>query len=196
MKRIVFILGAVLLLASCKEKKMIVLSKGTAVVNTDNKTIKATEGSGHNEQEFMIGSSKAVFTLTTPAGESTVDLPDNGLYIVNINDTVIGSYQHYSDPKVSQAVISQESLIHQIDSLQLLSEGKNVSAANRNFFILPNKAVKISENTDAMVVGPYHRMRSAEKVDGKDPEVYRFYSINEVREMLVKLRVLTTPKKI
>ncbi len=196
MKRILFILGAVILLASCKEKKMIVLSKGAAVVNTDNKTIKATDGSGHNAQEFMIGSSKAVFKITAPAGETTVDLPDNGLYIVNINDTIIGSYQHFSDANVPQAVISQESLVHQIDSLQLLSEGKNVSAANRNFFILPNKAVKITDNTDAIVVGPYHRISSVEKVNGKDPEVYRFYSINEVREMLTKLRVLTTPKKI
>ena len=84
----------------------------------------------------------------------------------------------------------------QLDSLQLLSEGKNVSEKNRNFFILPNQAVKITENTKAMIVGPYHHMTSAETVDGKAPEVYQFYSIKEIREMILKLQVLTTPKKI
>ena len=83
-----------------------------------------------------------------------------------------------------------------MDSLQLLSEGKNVSEANRNYYILPNKAVKISNYTKSMIVGPYHRMTSAEKEDGKDPEVYRFYSIKEIREMILKLQVLTTPKKV
>jgi len=34
-------------------------------------------------------------------------------------------------------------------------------------------------------------MRSAEKVDGKDPEIYRFYSIKEIREMIAKLQALT-----
>lgn len=175
---------------------MIVMSKGKAEVNTDAKTIKATDGSGHEEQEVTLGSGKTVFKLNTPAGEATVEMLENGLYVVNVkNDTIIGSYQKYSDPKSTQQVMSQDNLKKQLDSLQLLAAGKNVSAANRNFYILPNQAVKITDNTVALVVGPYHRMRSAEKVDGKDPEVYRFYSIKEVREMIMKLQVLTTPEK-
>jgi hypothetical protein len=36
-------------------------------------------------------------------------------------------------------------------------------------------------------------MRSAEKVDGQAPEVYRFYSIREIRETIGKLEELTKP---
>ncbi|MES2002904.1 MAG: hypothetical protein V4450_00180 [Bacteroidota bacterium] len=196
MKQILFVLTAVLLLGSCKEKKMIVMSKGKAEVNTDAKTIKAIDGAGHDEQEVTLSGDKVVFKLSTPAGEATVELLGNGLYIVNVkNDTIIGSYQQYGDPKATQQVITQETLKKQIDSLQLLSEGKNVSDANRNFFILPNHAAKISDNVNSMVVGPYHRMRSAAKEDGKDPEVYRFYSIKEIRENILKLQALTVAEK-
>lgn len=88
-------------------------------------------------------------------------------------------------------LLPKESLVQKIDSLQQLSQGKNVSAANRNFFILPNQATFITANAQAQVVGPYHQMRSAEKIDGKDPEIYRFYSIKEIREMITKLQALT-----
>ncbi len=196
MKKILFLVAMIAALASCKDKKMVVMSKGKAEINTDAKTIKATDGSGHEEQEVTLGGGKTVFKLSTPAGEATVELLENGLYIVNVkNDTIIGSYQRYSDPSASKQSMTQDELKKQLDSLQLLSQGKNISAANRNFYILPNTATKITDNTNAMVVGPYHRMRSAEKVDGKDPEVYRFYSIKEIREMILKLQVLTTPEK-
>ena len=196
MKKIMVLLSTVLLFTACSDKKMVVMSKGPAEVNTDAKTIKAGDGAGHEEKEVTLGGGKIVFKLDTPAGEATVELLDNGLYIVNVkNDTIIGSYQKYSDPKLAPNMVTQEALKQQIDSLQLLSEGKNVSAANRNFYLLPNQAVKISDNTKAMVVGPYHRIRSAEKVDGKDPEVYRFYSIKEIRENIAKMVALTVPEK-
>jgi hypothetical protein len=197
MKQLLACFAAIVLLVSCSDKKMVVMSKGPAEINTDAKTIKAGDGSGHEEKEVTLGGDKAVFKLNTPAGEATVEILENGLYIVNVkNDTIIGSYVKYGDPKLAQNMVTQDNLKKQLDSLQLLSEGKNVSDANRNFFILPNKAVKISNNTKSMIVGPYHRMTSAEKIDGKDPEVYRFYSIKEIREMIGKLQVLTTPKKI
>ncbi len=196
MKQLLFIFTAIVLLASCKEKKMIVMSKGEAEINTEANTIKAADGGGHEEKAVTLSGNKTVFKLSTPAGEATVELLENGLYIVNVkNDTIIGSFQNYSNPSVSQQVMKQETLVKQIDSLQLLSEGKNVSAANRNFFILPNTAKKITDNVNAMVVGPYHRMRSAETVDGKAPEVYRFYSIKEIRETILKLQALTVPEK-
>ena len=96
---------------------------------------------------------------------------------------------------MAQNIITQESLKLKIDSLNLLVQGKNISAANRNYYILPNQAVKISSNHLSEVVGPYHQMRSAEKVDGKEPEIYRFYSIKEIREMIVKLQALTVAPK-
>lgn len=171
------------------------MSKGAADINTDNKTIKATDGAGHEEKAFVAGSGNAVYKLSTPAGETTVEFPEAGLYILNVkNDTIIGGYQKYGDPAV-QKVVTQVELKHMIDSVILLSEGKNASAANRTFYILPNKAAKISDNTTADVVGPYHRMRSAEKIDGKDPEIYHFYSIKEIREKIAEMVALTVGEK-
>lgn len=196
MKKILIVLGAVVLLASCSEKKMIVMSKGPAEVNTDAKTIKATDGTGHEEKEITLGGGKETFKISAPAGEASIELAGEGLYIVNAkNDTIVGGYQKYGDPKLVQNMVTQETLKQKIDSLNLLVEAKNISEANRNFFILPNQAVKISTNTQAMVVGPYHRMRSAEKIDGKDPEVYRFYSIKEIREMIAKMEAMTVAEK-
>ena len=197
MKKIFYLFATILVLTSCSEKKLIVMSKGPAEINTNTKIIKATDGTAHEEKVVTVTGDKVVFKLSTPAGEATVELLENGLYVVNVkNDTIIGSYQNYGDPKLSQNVVTQINLKRRIDSLQLLVEGKNVSKENRNFFILPNKAEKITENTESMVVGPYHRMRSVEKVNGKAPEVYRFYSIKEIREMIVKMQSLTVAPKI
>lgn len=197
MNKTLALLTAIVLLTACgKGKKIVVMSKGPAEINAGAKTIKAIDGSGHEEKVLMVNGDKVVFTLSTPAGEATVELLENGLYIVNVkNDTIIGSYQKYSDPKQALTSVTQENLKLQIDSLRLLSEGKNITEVNRNFFILPNRAARITENTEAMVVGPYHRMRSIEKINGKDPEVYRFYSIREIREMILKLQAMTVPEK-
>jgi len=170
------------------------MSKGAAEINTDAKTIKAKDGSGHEVKDALLGGSTISLALSSPAGDANVELVENGLYVINVkNDTIIGSYQKYGDPKLAQNMVMQEKVLRDLDSLRLLVDGKNISAANRNFYILPNHAVKISDNISADVIGPYHRMRSAEKVDGKDPEIYRFYSIKEIREMISKYEVLTTP---
>lgn len=186
-----------LLLSACSgdHKTIVVMSKGGAEIDLNAGTIQSKNGAGHEEQRLDINSKKVSFKLNTPAGEAVVDLLENGLYVINVkNDTIIGSYQKYSKADKAQAVISQESLKQKIDSLILLSHGKNVSAENRNYYILPNQAVKISGNNAAELVGPYHQMRSAEMVDGKEPEVYRFYSIKEIREMITKLQALTVSK--
>ncbi|MEO8174606.1 MAG: hypothetical protein ABI581_16040, partial [Sediminibacterium sp.] len=144
MKRILFVLLAALSLSACKEKRVVVLSKGPAEIDTDKKTIKSKDGGGHEEKAFVVGG-KGAFTVSTPAGEASVDFPENGLYILNAkNDTIIGGYQKYGDPN-ERKTITQQILKHMIDSVILLSEGKNASAANRTFYILPNTAVKISD---------------------------------------------------
>jgi hypothetical protein len=181
---------------SSDQKTLIVMSKGPADIDLNAGTIKSKDGAGHEEKKLDMNSKQVSFKLSTPAGEATVEMLDNGLYIINVkNDTIIGSYQKYTSAKLPQNVITQESLKQKIDSLNLLLEGKNVSAANRNYFILPNQATKISANPLAEVVGPYHQMRSAEMIDGKEPEIYRFYSIKEIREMITKLQALTVAPK-
>lgn len=188
-----FILISSLLVACAgNDKTIVIMSKGEASVDLNAGTIQAKDGAGHEEKLVAVNKADISFKLNTPAGEATVQLKENGLYIINVkNDTIIGSYQQYSTAGQAQKVMSQEILLQKIDSLQLLSQGKNVSAANRNYFILPNQATFITANPQAQVVGPYHQMRSAERVNGKDPEIYRFYSIKEIREMITKLQALT-----
>lgn len=194
MKNLLAILLVSSFLIACtgNDKTIIIMSKGEATVDLNAGTIQAKDGAGHEEKLVAVNKADISFKLNTPSGEATVQLKENGLYIINVkNDTIIGSYQQYSSAGQAQKVITQESLVQKIDSLQQLSQGKNVSAANRNFFILPNQATFITANAQAQVVGPYHQMRSAEKIDGKDPEIYRFYSIKEIREMITKLQALT-----
>jgi hypothetical protein len=195
MKKLLVIISTAILLTACGgDTKIVVMSKGPADINTDAKTIKAKDGSGHEEKEVVLNGDKIVFSLSTPAGEATVQLFKNGLYIINVkNDTIIGSYQQYGDPKLAPNMIMQSKMKHDLDSLRLLVDDKNVSDANRNFYILPNHAARISDNINAQVIGPYHRMTSAEKIDGKIPEIYRFYSIKEIRETIAKLEGLTAP---
>jgi hypothetical protein len=195
MKKLLSILSLVILLSACKDKKLVIFSKGPAEVNKDAKTIKAKDGTGHDEKEVTLSSSDVTYKITTPAGEASLDLPGDGLYIVNAKmDTIVGGYHAYGDPS-KQKLVTQVELKHKIDSMIELSEGKNASLATRSFYILPNKAARISDNTRSMVVGPYHRMRSAEKVDGKDPEVYHFYTLKEFREKIEELKALTVAEK-
>jgi len=88
--------------------------------------------------------------------------------------------------------MTQDELKKNIDSLKQLMQGKNVTEANRNFFIPPNTGVKISSNTKAYVVAPYHPMAGVPATDDNSaPEVYQFYTINEVRDILARLVKLT-----
>jgi uncharacterized protein YceK len=198
MKNFIVTLSTLLLLSSCSSnhKKIIVYLKGNGTVNAEAKTITASEGSGSDEKIIFYKTTDKVDLKVVGLGnEGTVSIDQDGLYVLNAKtDTIIGSYQKYSDPRLSQTMKTQEDLKHDIDSLKQLTEGKNISATNRNFYLLPKTAVKISDNLDAFVVGPFHRMTSIEKVDGKLPEVYRFYSIQEVRETIEKLTALTKAK--
>ncbi len=197
MKKIAFCIVAVISLASCKDniKKVLVLSKGTAKINKEAKTITVDESSGHEEQTFDVNSGdKVTYSVKSQAGEGSVEFPTNGYYIVNAkNDTVVGGLQNYGAVEERKTEFTQEDVKKNLDSLKALVANQNVSAANHNFFILPNQVVKITDNLDAFIVGPYHRMTSVEAKEGKTPEVYRFYSIKEVREKIDKLDAMTKP---
>jgi len=124
--------------------------------------------------------------LSVDGKESTIEIAENGLYILNAkNDTIVGSYQKYGEAKTKFDTIKQDMIKHGIDSLNLLIQNKNVSAANRNYYIAPFSAVKITGNVDATIVSPYHRMTSIEQVGDKVPEVYRFWSVKEIRDEVI-----------
>ena len=182
---------------SSTQKKVLVYAKGTATVNESTKTITASDGAGSDEKTLLLtDKAKTSINIETTNGKAAIDIPENGYYVVNAKqDTIVGSYQKYGEVHTSKLVTTQASLKQSIDSLQQLILGKNISAVNRNFFILPMSAVKVTDNLDAYIVGPFHQVTSVEKVDGKEPEVYRFYSVKEVRETIKKLTELTIGEK-
>ncbi|MFY7898913.1 MAG: hypothetical protein ACOVNY_01940 [Chitinophagaceae bacterium] len=199
MNQTIVCLTALIALAACSSnpKKVIVYFKGNSTANAETKTITVKDGAGAEEKTMDFNTAEKVSLKIEGLDEdATVEIPENGLYIVNAkNDTIIGSYQKYSDPKTSQTVITQEQLKKDIDSLTQLTMGKNISAANRNFYILPKQAAKISNNIESFVVGPFHKMTSVAKEGDKEPEVYRFYSIKEIRETIQNLTKLTIAEK-
>ncbi len=183
------VLGMVLL-ASCAagHKKVFVLSHGTAEIDTDNRKISAA-GKGHDEKTVLFhDEGKTDIQVSSQAGNATVSLDGTGVYILNIKtDTIIGSFVNYTAPKKEVDKISEEELRANIDSLEQIINGR-VSIEKKTFFILPNQAVKISDNTDAHIVTPFHQMTSIAVKKDETPEVYRFYMISEARETLQKLK--------
>ncbi len=182
---------------SSTQKKILVYAKGTATVNEATRTITASDGAGSDEKTLLLSDKeKTSIHIETTNGKTVIDIPENGYYVVNVKqDTIVGSYQKYGEAKVTKAVMTQALLNQSIDSLEQLIQGKNISVANRNFFILPMSAVKVTTNMDAFIVGPFHQMTSIEKVEGKEPEVYRFYSVKEIRETIKNLTALTIAEK-
>jgi hypothetical protein len=190
MKKLTACLSFVILLASCSvdPKKVIVLSQGTANINTDNLTI-TTSGTGHEEKTVLFhDEGNLELKLTSQVGTATVNLPEPGVYILNTkSDTIVGSYVNYTAPKTAVEKITDEKMKANIDSLEQIIAG-NVSAEKKTFFVLPNKAVKVSSNSNAHIVTPYHQMTSVSTKKGEEPEVYRFYPISEARATLQKLK--------
>jgi hypothetical protein len=191
-------LFAIVLFASCSpsgEKKILVLTRSGSTIDEDKKIITATGGSGSESKELLLtDGNKVTFQVKNGDKETAVEMPTNGCYFLNATkDTIVGSYTAYVAPKTTRDTIWQETIQRSIDSLTQLIEGKNVSAANRNFFIPPFSVAKVSDNPKAVMVAPFHKMSSLEKEDGKDPEVYNFFTVGEIRAKIAKQTEATKP---
>ena len=184
--------ACLLALTACKGHDKKVLVYASSDIQTDNtKTnITITDGTTHHEQELdFTGADPVTLNIQSPGGKLSLEAQDDGLYIVNLkNDTVIGSYQHVG-AEGGESKITQEALKMKLDSLQKLVAGQNISEANRNYFITPNKIVKITADTKAKVFGPFTTIPGAFDA-GSVPEIYKFYSIKELREIISKLAVM------
>jgi hypothetical protein len=192
-------LGAIILLTSCSghTKKIIVYANSNAQISEETKTVVNKDNTGHLDQTLTYSTGdKVTLKVTFMDGKTAaIDFPESGYYIANAKaqDTIVGGFQKYATPEQANRVMTQEELKHNIDSLKQMVTGANTNAANRTYFILPGTAAKVTENTKAEIVGPYHRMTSIAKTGDEEPEVYRFYSISEVRETIGKLEKLTGP---
>ena len=176
-----------LMVASCggNSKKVLVMASGKITI--DGNTVSLEPGTTHNEQEMIVSGDKITVKNGTTTTEQAITEP--GLYILNIkNDTLVGSYQRVGTESITKR-LTQEDLQKNIDSLQQLMAGTNVSAANKNFCIAPGKLAKITVNTNAQIIGPYLKMPSSFE-GGKEYEIYKFSTNKEMAETVEKLKKL------
>jgi hypothetical protein len=173
---------------ACKGHDKKIWLYASSDIQTDNtKTnITVTDGTTHHEQELDFpGSDPVTLNIQSPQGKLSLTATDDGLYVANLkNDTVIGSYQHVGEE--GEAKITQDALKQKLDSLNKLILGQNVSDAKRNYFILPGKIARISAQTNAKVFGPFTTIPGSFDA-GSVPEIYKFYSIKELREIIGRL---------
>jgi len=174
-------------------KKLLVLGRGELTVKDNN--IAMNDGSGYAEQTVDVTGDKAVtYNVTTPSGKTTVTIPEEkGFYLLNLKtDTVVGG-QQFLGTNGSSRTITQEQLKLNIDSLTKLTAGQNVSAAAHNYFVLPQQVIKVSENMEAKVFGPFTKIPSTLEADknGNTPEIYKFYTNTEMRQLIQNFKKMT-----
>ncbi|HZE83182.1 MAG TPA: hypothetical protein VE035_02690 [Puia sp.] len=193
-----FILAAVSMLTACKahNKKILVYASSKIEVDNTQKNITVTEGTTHHEQELEFqGSDPVTLNIQSPTGKYTLEATEDGLYIANLkNDTVVGSYQHVG-AESGDSRITQDALKQKLDSLQKLVTGENVNAANKNYFIVPGKIMKVTAETRAKVFGPFTTIPHSFDA-GSVPEIYKFYTNKEEWEIINRLTIMTIGKKV
>lgn len=189
------LLTAILFLIACSshQKKILIYANSKIGVDESQKNITVTDGSTQIERELNFnGSGPVVLNVSSSMGKFTLEATDDGLYLANLgNDTIIGSMQHIGN--VKQTRITQEQLKFQLDSLNKLVKGTNISPEAKNYFIVPGKIEKISTFTTAKIFGPFTPVPSAFDA-GSVPEIYKFYDISEINDIINKLTVMSKYK--
>ncbi|HEV3412018.1 MAG TPA: hypothetical protein VG101_06040 [Puia sp.] len=177
-------------LAACKghEKKILIYASSDITVDDAKQHVTVSEGTTHHEQELDFSSGSPVtLDVQSPQGKLSVTAADDGLYILNLEvDTVVGSFRHVGADNGTPH-ITQDQLKKSIDSLQKLIQGLNVSETNRNYFIPPGKMVRITAETKAKIFGPFTSIPGSFDA-GSVPEIYKFYTVPEEREIIDKLQ--------
>jgi hypothetical protein len=173
---------------ACKghEKKIVVYASSNIQIDDTKQHITVSDGTTHHEQELDFTTGDPVnIDVQSPVAKVAIIAPDDGLYVLNLkNDTVIGSFQHVGTTGESR--ITQDQLKQKLDSLKKLVMDQNVSEANKNYFIAPGKIVRISSNPKGKVFGPFTTIPGSFDA-GSVPEIYKFYTISEVREIIGNL---------
>jgi hypothetical protein len=181
-------LTALACLTACKghEKKIVIYASSNIQIDDTKQHVTVSDGTTHHEQELDFATGDPVnVDVQSPVAKVAIIAPDDGLYVLNLKpDTVIGSFQHVGANGESR--ITQDQLKQKLDSLKKLVMDQNVSEANKNFFIAPGKIVRISSNPKGKVFGPFTTIPGSFDA-GSVPEIYKFYTISEVREIIANL---------
>jgi hypothetical protein len=181
--------AGLIFLSACTShsKKILLYASSEIQVDNSQQNITVTDGTTHHEKELEFsGSAPVTLNVQTPAGKFTLEAKEDGLYIANLKtDTVVGSFQHVGT-EAGEGRITQDQLTQRIDSLKKLVLGQNQSVVNRNYFIPPNKISKITTATNAKIFGPFTSIPGSFDA-GSVPELYKFYTNGEVRDIIAKL---------
>ena len=178
---------------SAHQKKILIYANSKIQVDESQKNITVEDGTTQVEKELNFsGSDPVVLVVNSPRGNYSIEAPEDGYWLANLGtDTVVGSLQHTGS--IRQTRVTQEQLQVQLDSLNKLVKGANISEAAKNYFIIPGKIAKITSLTGAKIFGPYTPVPSAFDA-GSVPEVYKFYDIGEVYDIIHKLTEMSKYK--
>lgn len=169
------------------------MANGKLTIDQSKQKLKLDPSNTHNEEELVFNSGdKVTISVETPDGTKTFDVTNDGTYLLNLKvDTLTGGIVNYSSAGRASSM-SREQLDHMIDSTQQLIEGKNVSDASKNYFIIPGNLKKITDNTNARIVGPYKGIPYQVE---EGAEVYKFFTNKQQRESLGDLLNRMNTKK-
>lgn len=167
------------------------MASGKLVIAENSVTLEP--GTTHTEEEILITGDR--LTVKSPDGELNLDIPGGGLYLLNLKkDTLVGSYQRLGT-STDQIKLSRDDLKHRLDSMTMLMQGTNVNEANRNYWIAPMSLQRITGNTQAQLVGPFHNLpRSFDP--NKEHEVYKFHTNKQVLEIIEKARPMSESAEV
>jgi hypothetical protein len=175
------------------DKKLLIFGRGDINVVENNITMNDKSGSAETTID-VIGDKAVSYNVSAPSGKTTISVPEEkGFYILNLKtDTLVGSQQNIGSD-LSGRTMTQEELQGKIDSLVQLTTGKNVTPGAHNYIVLPNTVVKVSANPEAQVFGPFTKIPGTLEADkdGKAPEIYKFYTNTEVRDLIDRLKKMT-----
>jgi hypothetical protein len=183
------------LLVSCAhhEKKILVYASSEIQIDESGKKLTVTEGTTQVEKELdFSGADPVVLTVQSPTGNYSLEAKEDGYYLANLKpDTLVGSFQHVGE--VGYNRITQDQLKVQLDSLNQLISGQNVNAASKNYFIPPGHLVKITNEMNAKIFGPYSPIPRGFDASNV-PEIYKMYTNAQEREIIAKLKEMTSFK--
>jgi len=188
LSQLLIILASSVFLFSCHHKKIVVYADSDIQVDDSKKNITVTDGTTFTVKELEFSSGSAIdLNVQWPKGKIVLTTsPEDGLSIANLTaDTIVGSYQHVGADN-GQVKLTTDQLKYMVDSLYQLTGGMNIIPRNRNYFIPPGKVLRITENVKAKIFPPYTKIPAGFDAS-ETPEIYKFYTNREVREIIDNL---------
>lgn len=192
MKKLLWALLPFAILASCgktSERKILVVANGEiSVAGQDLKITNPSDGAVEKLVDLK-NADQTSYLVDNDGKTSTVELPaDEGFYILNLmKDTVFGSELIDGRDYNAAEDLGLDKQKEMIDSLKLVLQGQNISAANKNYMIAPGQLAKVTNDlVHARIFGPFHGIDSNIDApsDGEAPVLFKFYSSDELRTRL------------